>query len=273
MIPPDGIYRGIDYQTYAAWPAVRASTLNACAKTMAHGRLAEIEGSEETEAKKFGTIAHFHILEPATFHDRYIVAPACDRRYKEGKQIWAEFLETAGDRSIVTADEYGTATCMMASLMQNAGCRQIMDGAIAHELSVLWTDEETGLRCKARIDLLSRIGNVAVIADLKTTAEAGRRAFERSSTQYGYYRSMAWYQAGLAKAAPCEVPRRCVLIALEKTAPYLAKGYEFDDWALDTGLAEMRELLHAYAAARQSGDWPGYGDDIGTISLPEWKSR
>lgn len=268
-----GLYPGVSYHDYASWPAVRASTLNACARTMAHGRQAEIEEKDDTAALAFGTAFHSAVLEPDQFRRDYIVAPACDRRTRDGKEEWTAFVEASAGRLPITQADHAAAEAMIRGVYGNRDCAELLANAKARELSFVWRDDATGLMCKARIDLLTTYAGWTVIVDLKSTADASRGGFQRQMTSLGYYRQLAWYRMGLQALSPVEEPRRCALIAVEKAPPYLAKAYELDGEALAIGEQEMRELLARYAEARASGVWGGYGDDMAGLSLPTWKVR
>jgi exodeoxyribonuclease VIII len=64
-----------------------------------------------------------------------------------------------------------------------------------------------------------------------------------------------------------------VFIAVEKTAPYAVAVYELDATALAAGNELRQRDLRMIADCRATSEWPGYGDDCQTLSLPSWALR
>lgn len=72
-----------------------------------------------------------------------------------------------------------------------------------------WTDTETGLKCKAKIDLLHN----QYMADLKTTSCYTRAEFEASLSTYDYDRQAAFFLDGTNL-------KRYIIIGVMKRAPF-----------------------------------------------------
>jgi len=134
------------------------------------------------------------------------------------------------------------------------------------ERSAWWEDAETGLLCKGRFDEIGR--RAGVIVDLKTTRDASREAFSRAIYTIGYYIQAAHYIAG-AKALGIDADRFGI-IAVEKDPPYAVAIYEVSGAALYDGERERRKLLELYAQCEESGEWPGYPQEVVEIDLPVW---
>src|SRR3546814_20581738 len=82
------------------------------------------------------------------------------------------------------------------------------------DVKLRWTDEATGLQCKARADRWNRLRRYR--ADLKTTDEASERGFGRSVVKYGYDVTHAHYCEG---ARACGEPvDKYLIVAQEKKA-------------------------------------------------------
>jgi exodeoxyribonuclease VIII len=127
------------------------------------------------------------------------------------------------------------------------------------EQSFWWDDTPTGLRCKCRPDWYT--GNT--IVDLKTTTDASPKGFARSVAQWRYHVQQNHYLAGT-------FADRFVFIAVEKTYPYAVGVYELDETAALHGEAERRNNLQTIADCRAIAEWPGYGNTIQPLSLPNW---
>jgi hypothetical protein len=61
-----------------------------------------------------------------------------------------------------------------------------------------------------------------------------------------------------------------VFIAHEKEPPYLVSVVELDADAVALGRALNARAAEMFRDCRESGVWPGYGDEVHQISLPRW---
>ena len=77
---------------------------------------------------------------------------------------------------------------------------------------------------------------------------------------------------------PDDEPNRFLIVASEKRPPHLANCfdvYDFEcdepyyDW-LDLGRRDYRPLLESYRVCRESGVWPGHGDETKSMALPDY---
>jgi exodeoxyribonuclease VIII len=127
------------------------------------------------------------------------------------------------------------------------------------EQSFWWDDTPTGLRCKCRPDWYTG----STIVDLKTTTDASPRGFAKAVAQWRYSIQQNHYLAGT-------FAERFVFIAVEKTYPYAVGVYELDEAAALYGETERRNNLQTIADCRAISEWPGYGNTIQPLSLPNW---
>lgn len=216
---------------------------------------------EETAALRLGIAAHMAVLEPLRFADHYTVRPAdIDGRTKAGK-LW--LAEHAG-RPILTAQEHAQCVAMSEAV----GCDPVASlfmtaGKVEHPIQ--WTDEETGIDCKGRLDLLTDSG---VLFGLKTARAVDPRSVAAQSARLGYHLQWAFYHDGLV--ALDQTPKRVVEVFVESSAPYDVVTYEIGDDVLDEGRQAYREALVALAACRATGEWPGQARAIVPLELPRW---
>ena len=242
---------------YHADPAISASHLHAVAASPYHywsrflapGR----PPSVQTAAMKLGSLTHCAVLEPDELSSRYDIAP--DRRTNAGKSVAAE-MEAAGIEA-VTAPEMEQAMAMAASVRSHQAAAALLRDGKAEQS--FWWDDSTGLRCKCRPDWY----NGTTIVDLKTTTDASPRGFAKSVAAWRYHVQQNHYLAGT-------FAERFVFIAVEKTYPYAVGVYELDETAALHGEAERRNNLQTIADCRAIAEWPGYGNTIQPLSLPNW---
>lgn len=223
-----------------------------------------------TPAMVFGTLAHLALLEPSSFVERYTFAPeGIDRRTKAGKALWAEFVEAAGDRTVVTKDDWDTV-CLMADKVNEIDlARKLLCGE--HERVFRWTDETTGEECKIRVDSIRMVGGVPVIVDYKTTTDASFNAFARKCVNMGYDFQAGMYTEGVEIVSGMKP--RFVFIVQETEPPFAVNILEADDEFIQRGRDLFRELLGIYHECKTTNNWYGYlGPEavIGRLSLPPW---
>ena len=140
------------------------------------------------------------------------------------------------------------------------------------EQSLFWRDERTGVFCRARLDWLEVQGHI--IADDKTTVSAAPERLQRAMYEYGYHTQSAWYLRavkGVNYAGRYDSTGTAyVLVAQEKTPPYLVTVAEPTTMALRIGEDNCRKALELYRRCAERNEWPGYSSDIEYLSLPAW---
>ncbi len=264
---------GVEYSmsntAYHATSSIGASGLKKLAKSPAHFHAAYLDPSREpsapTPAMKAGTLAHCVILEPAELDKRYVIKPdGLDGRTKEGK-AWC--ASVAGFE-IVTAQQVDTAKQQAAALKALPEIAALMSTG-SPEVSVFWVDPDTGVPCKCRPDWVHETSDGVWLVDVKTTADASPEGFPKQVAKLGYHIQAAHYVAGWEHATGQRV-LGFVFATVESDAPHVAAAYTLDLVALGEGADECDRLLSLYAHCQQNGQWPGYGSEIKTISLPMW---
>ncbi len=155
---------------------------------------------------------------------------------------------------------------MVAALRAHPTASALLFGEGVSEITIKWTDPETGIVCKSRGDRY--VGELRTCVDLKTTEDAGPAGFAKSCASYGYHRQQAFYEDGFAAVG--EPLDAFVFVAIEKRAPYLIGVYALDADAVGLGREWARRTLGTLAGCIERGDYPGYSEEIETLSLPRW---
>jgi exodeoxyribonuclease VIII len=288
MTPLDlapGVYPGISSADYHTLPYCSNSRLTLLKRSPAH-LLADLTSPpEQTPAMKLGTAIHSAVLEPHDFARRYTVAFQCDALKKDRTRCtnsgthrvrgeWRCGVHPAdGERDVLevlTAADFAVCEGVAAAVRRHPRIGKLLAGDGENELTVVWDDPATGVRCKARIDRLKR-GFGGILVDLKSTTDARADAFERKAFEMGYYRQAGFYQDAL-RAHGIETGHM-VIVAVEKEPPFAVAGYRLAESAADAGREELRGLLARYAECQERGEWPGYTTDITELSLPAYAWR
>jgi hypothetical protein len=261
------ISSSVPMDEYRAWPHVSQSTLKVLRdRSPAHAYEYMNNPPEQTPALIMGTAVHMATLQPELFDQHYAMAPECDRRTKEGKAQYAAFQEEHAGATILSADDYMKCLLIAKSVRSHPSASKLLIGEA--EQSATWIDTATGLTCKARFDMVSKVG---MLADLKTTCDASRAAFERSIYNYFYYGQASFYLNG---AHELGIPADYfTFIAVEKEPPYAVAVYHLRGEVLDAGREELKPLMQTYAKCVETDTWPGYADEAVEIGVPAWAWR
>lgn len=275
--PKPGVYANIDAADYFAWDAVSNSRLGLMAKSPRHYQAGG--SGKETKAMRFGSLAHLASLQPLEIADHYAVMPAyhldpenCTTKGEPSTKTTTKYVEAkaaafreANDRKqIVTQEEFDRAKLLCESIAGNELARECLTGPGPVEVSLVWIDADTGVRCKARLDkVLTEHGR---LCDLKTTGNLFK--FQRSVADYGYCRQMAHYAEGWAALNGGELLEPW-LVAVESAAPHCVQAAPVDAESIEQGHKERDRLLRRVAECMESGAWPG-PEPPEAWRLPEW---
>lgn len=262
-------------QEYDSWKYINISTLLQGRKTMAEMKYAIDHPKAETDAMRIGTAVHAAIFEPDTFGEKVVTfSGRRSKTRKSAKKIskWDDFQADNADNTILTDKQMFEVIQVRDSIRKFEPLKTLLASKGRNELSIKWTDEETRLECKGRLDRVCEWNGQTVVLDLKKCQDASKDGFSRTLSDYGYHIRAAWYLDGLAAIQKGE--RRFFFILCEANPPYLCNWFDAHD---DNGLIEegrkvYRRLLREYKAAKESNVWPGYpiSDAPDTISLPKW---
>lgn len=239
--------------TYYENPAVNKSTLWWLRKSPAHFQWARTAETPDTPAMRFGRAVHSAILTPSEYLDSYVVFTG-DRRTKAGKEEYQALVDSGAE--ILSEDDAETIREMMKA------CPDSVFNGCEFEKELFWTDPDTGVSCKGRLDAVRH----GAVIDYKTTTDASTDGFSREAIRYGYDLQAAMYLVA-AKAngyGDCEF----WFVAQEKSTPYAVNVIKAGDAFLDRGRWLMLDLLTKYKECAEKDEWPGYGTN--ELIIPEW---
>lgn len=243
------------WDDYCAVDAVNWSTLKHMRLSAKHYRYRLQNPIPDTARLILGRAVHTAVLEPDQFPLQYVVF---DGSRRAGK-AFDEFAEVNEGRTILKRDEYDTALAIRDAVRNHPTAGELLYGQ--SEVTVEWTDADTGICCKGRIDHVNLDG---ALVDLKSTKSVDMHEFERTSAQMLYHAQLAFYRRGLGTE---HNPR---IIAVEAEPPHDVVVYRLTDDALLEGDALVSELLHKLANCRQSDKWPGRFSGEQDLTLPPW---
>jgi exodeoxyribonuclease VIII len=217
------------------------------------------ENDEDTPALRMGRLIHLATLQPDLYDAKIAIAPPCDRRTKDGKEIWSNFVNTVKDgQEIVTQSESEMITSISISAKEGIDIvTKDVGSDVKRYAEKVVVAKHNGIDIKGRPDFWC--GDIVI--DIKSTQDA--KSFSKDVVNYKYFMQAAWY-LNLTKA------KKFYFVAVEKTAPFDFAIYTLDDEALAEGQKLMDKACALYGECNLYKVFPGYSKDIQTLSLPKW---
>jgi len=252
----------MNFTDYRTLPGVNASSLKAMAVSPLHYHHGLTHDRPDSPAMAKGRAVHTACLEPLEFPRRYVVYDGTRR----GKD-WTAFKDAADQNGseVLTAAEYDDVVATAGSVRSHPVASRYLAAGHA-EQTVQWTDEPTGLSCKARLDFIQ--ADALTVVDLKTSRDIGDRSFGRTMHDLLYHVQASHYLAGMQ--AVTDKDWSFVFVAVESNPPHDVRCGNLSEDALYAGEQERRRLLELVADCTASGNWPGAFPDESEFDLPEW---
>jgi len=220
---------------------------------------------------QFGTAAHCHVLGTGAE-----VVPIKFENYRTEKAQQARDEATARGAVPMLPHQMEALDAMADALRRHPLASKLLTHWGRPEQSAFWRDRETGVICRARYDVLPTgrtvLGRV-LVPDYKTAKDAGPEAFAKAVHDRGYHQQAPFYLDGLRALGLAGDDAAFAFVVQEKTPPYLVAVYQLDTAALMIGAYRNRRALRIFAECTASGRWPGYSNDIETVSLPAWVEK
>lgn len=284
--PEPGVYLDIPFSEYCKWEAVNQSILKALQHTpaLAKERLDNPEGDEDKEAYVLGRLFHLMTCQPKLVDKEFKVRPNdyhhpkdpddVVRKWSGNALVCKEQIRSWEGRGLTVIDckTHVHASRMAESVLSRQKAGTLLSGASV-EVSVVWDDPTTGIRCKGRWDTYKG----GVIGDLKSTRSAKADSFFADAYKRGYHIQSAMYiDAQKVLDAQDRVPW-FVFVVCENYPPYCAREFDVHDDIdagsfpfIDLGRKTYKTLLQQFKYCQEHDKWPGYPDEHCDALLPPW---
>jgi hypothetical protein len=165
-----------------------------------------------------------------------------------------------------------TAERMAAAVLADPDAAPLFaEGTGLAERTIVWTHERTGTPMRSMLDWLSLApGMPPLIVDLKSTKDVSPRGIRKDVTEYRYYQQDPFYRAAVASLGYDLADVGFVFVFVGSTPPHLVTVTVLDEEAVAEGMACNEDAVDLWVRCHETGEWPGYSEDIETISLPRW---
>jgi hypothetical protein len=263
------LFTDMPAREYHALNRISQSAIKRLLRSPAHYRAWLDAPPSPSAAMQFGTAVHSILFDPPEVRPSVLAVVPDDaptRRSNEGKAWWANFDRLNSGKVILDAEDYARALNCADAVLAHPRARAMIDEC-TREVSMIWTDDESGIDCKARADLLAP--DRSFVVDLKTTLDASREAFQKSIWNFRYDLQAAFYMRGVRAAAGIG-PHSFVIIAVEPDPPHGVALYRIDNRATFAAEADIARGLALFAECSEMNAWPAYSDEIMPIDVPKW---
>lgn len=226
----------------------------------------------KTPALITGEIIHAAMLEPELFEQHYVVSPKFDRRFKDQKEAASVFAAKNIGRNIVEESDYTIAGHIRDAAHRHPVAGGLLRGGISEQTFFAKDiDTEALIKCKTDYFLGADITKAGMIVDLKSSEDAGPRAFFKSIGNYRYDVQQAWYRRVRYSLYGCI--DNWAFLAFEKVRPFAIGVYYIDEQdvahAAERADRDFRRILDL----RARDEWPDYGSEIIKAEIPAWSRR
>ena len=249
-----GLHENIDPATYHADPAVSNTGIKRLLSSpfdywafSPHNPLREFIPQPSSSALAAGSAFHCLLLEPHEFSKRFTV--------KDGVQS-SRVPGTVGG---------GDLNNMMAAIEQLRAMPSVSklftDGKA--EVTMVWDDEETGVRCRCRHDYFRQAHGMTV--DYKTITDISERDIDRQIVKFGYHIQAAFYLDGM-KALKLGDHQDFVFVFQQRAFPFKVYATTLCDETIAIGRETYQLALRQYVAIRDKfgfdQPWPSFEDKV-----------
>ncbi len=287
VVPEVGIYENIPFEEYLRWDCFSKSAIKSLLTSPAHYKSYR-DTPLNTKAIREGRLLDCMLLEPELFYEQFVIPPDFYRApekkatkkepnpkivklpwspYTKYCKEWKERQESKGLIVVKQEDVEKAINCMKV-IGSKPNIKSQFDGK--KQVSIVWNDPITGVRCKARFDIL----NDESIDDLKKTKDAswsdvGDGGFKREIATYGYDEQGALYTDGWEVLTGERKPFN--FVAVEYFPPFECASYSLREDSLLNGRIKYRKAMVVYQKINEENQYDGYPDELIDLDIPMYK--
>lgn len=257
---------------------ISSSGIKHLRKSALHFKTWQDEPPKENEKEhfSFGQAYHIYILERERFEEGVAIAPDVNKRTKDGKAELEAFNLANADKAIISNVELQALRAMGKALKQSSFAADLLRNPLECEQTYIWQHPDYGFWCKMRLDfeVMNRIQCVGaappgIIGDLKSTKNAHPFGFPREVANFGYDIQAAWYSWGY-RSVTKRALQAFIFLAQEKTPPYAVSVFHCGPDVMMRAWDKIDPALHTYAECLETGEYPGYPDELINLVMPGW---
>lgn len=289
----DGVYTDISIEDYHANTThVSATVIKYAKESLRHyrwyrdGKLPAVDST----AMQFGNAFELALLSPKEYLQKVSIIPEqewfdavlADNQnvktirnttiYKNLYKNWLSLNQGKYHINETGPESFETIEEMLSSCYQDKTIQALIKNT-EYQLSLFWTDPDTGVKLKTRPDICKRKKNVVV--NLKTTLDGSPQAFSKDMNKYDYPLQAVIEMRGCLASGVMDKIDKYFWLVVEKLPPYNATIYEFQETDIAACSDNLDFLLNKISNAEKQNVWPGYsdqGNEFGIVMarIPLW---
>lgn len=247
-----GLHKGINPEQYHQDPAVSCTGIKRLLNSPLDYWAFSPHNPERRDGKSSSALAagsafHCLLLEPDAFPSRFQV--------KEG-------VQTSRVPGFVGEGDFKEMEAAIAAIRAMPRVSRLFTEGEA-EVTMVWDDPFTGVRCRCRHDYFRQAHNMTV--DYKTTTEVSEREIDRQLVRYGYHVQAAFYLDGM-KALGLGDHQDFVFVFQQRDYPHKVYATTLCDETIGIGREAYQHALSIYKRTRDEvgfeKPWPAFKDEI-----------
>ena len=224
---------------------------NLTGKSPEYFRFAMDNPQPTTPAMRFGSAIHMNVLQPEEFNKNYAISPKFDKRTKQGKADYAEFVKKNTFKTVISEQDFELMEQMTSKLMRDSDAKALLSKGLKEHI-IAWENEEYNVKCRGMLDIYRK--DDGIIIDLKTTQDSSYYGFASSVRKFKYYKQAAFYLDAVGA-------QEFYIVAIEKNPPFSINIIQIGDELLDKGRELYNRDLEVYKYCTDNDYWPGEGFD------------
>jgi hypothetical protein len=264
----DGIYTDITIEDYHANTTHISSTQIKIAKKS----LKELDWVRRgliVQEKKthfdFGNAFELALLDPIGFSEKVKFYNPENRPEPEkamnSKQNIAWKAEIFDSSQYVINEKGDESYETIKAMLESCFADKVIQGLIRnteYQLSLFWTDDQTGVQLKTRPDICKRKKNVLI--NVKTTTDGSPQGFSRDLVKFDYPLQACMEINGCIASGAMPSVDAYYWLVVEKVPPFNATIYQFDQSDINASMVELEYIIYKIKKARDEKMFPGYSD-------------
>jgi len=252
----------MSYAEYVDVPGVRWSHLREGKTSFLHYKVRSQTHRPDTPSTVLGRQVHAAVFEPELFDAEFVV---CD--LNRNSNDWKAFKAAHDPEKIMKTAERENALRIAEAVRSDPDAAEVLALPGQAEQVITWTDPETGIKRKARMDWVTA-PDLHVVTDLKTAADISDNGFGRAAGRYCYHGQLIDYAGGMY--VETGVPYDALIIAVENTDVADVRVIEIVGAELDAAEQLDRRLHDQLAQCLRTDTWPGQFSGRSKLNLMPW---
>jgi len=274
----EGIYYDIPFDEYLKIDAFSKSMVDPILKSPLHLKHKIEEGFKASNIMVFGSLVDTILTEPERLEKNFFILPETYTDAKGNQKPWhpnsntcKKILQEAAEsgKACVKQPDIERASAISLAVHKHKTASEWVKGK--KQVTIIWTDPETQVKCKGRIDLYLEGER---LIDMKVTDDPHPVAFSRTATYLKYHVQAAMYLMGLYCAEVGKYAEDWNMpfsfIAAEANKPHDVMAYNMTQESLDAGKFVFQEAVRLYADCKETGTWNGRSQFAEDLSIQQW---